>query len=81
MFTISVVENLPVTSSEIDVFYILKTIRDFRMLGVQPIAKPGIKDYAVSGPQEHRFNPYRDNGGTTAAIAGEDFVVIASDTR
>jgi len=51
------------------------------MLGVQPVAKPSIKDYANSGPQEHRFNPYRDNGGTTAAIAGEDFVVIASDTR
>ncbi|GMG22140.1 unnamed protein product [Ambrosiozyma monospora] len=32
-------------------------------------------------PIEHRFNPYTDNGGTILGIAGEDFAVLAGDTR
>ncbi|XP_065182944.1 proteasome subunit beta type-1-B-like [Sycon ciliatum] len=35
----------------------------------------------ASGPIERRFNPYTDNGGTVLGVAGEDFAVIASDTR
>lgn len=34
-----------------------------------------------SVPIEHRFNPYTDNGGTVLGIAGEDFAVLAGDTR
>lgn len=35
----------------------------------------------AGGAQEHRFNPYSMNGGSLVAVAGEDFTVIASDTR
>ncbi|KAI1161399.1 N-terminal nucleophile aminohydrolase [Nemania serpens] len=36
---------------------------------------------SVDGLREHRFNPYTDNGGSTLAIAGADFAIIAGDTR
>ncbi|KAI0460848.1 Proteasome subunit beta type-6 [Komagataella kurtzmanii] len=32
-------------------------------------------------PIEHQFNPYSDNGGTVLGIAGEDFAILAGDTR
>ncbi|KAL7643466.1 UNVERIFIED_CONTAM: hypothetical protein RMT77_005448 [Armadillidium vulgare] len=32
-------------------------------------------------PRKHQFSPYADNGGTSIAIAGDDFVMLASDTR
>ncbi|KAI0016069.1 N-terminal nucleophile aminohydrolase [Xylariomycetidae sp. FL0641] len=35
----------------------------------------------VDGLREHRFNPYTDNGGSTLAIAGADFAIMAGDTR
>lgn len=34
-----------------------------------------------SVPIEHRYSPYADNGGTVLGIAGEDFAVLAGDTR
>jgi len=34
-----------------------------------------------TAPQQRHFNPYSDNGGTILAIAGQDFAVIAGDTR
>jgi 20S proteasome subunit beta 6 len=52
------------------------------MLGITPAPRAKIDDYTNGGGMiEHRFNPYKDNGGSTAAIAGDDFVIIASDTR
>lgn len=32
-------------------------------------------------PIEHHFNPYEMNGGSIVGVAGEDFAVVASDTR
>lgn len=35
----------------------------------------------ITAPVEHRFNPYSFHGGTVLGVAGDDFAVIASDTR
>lgn len=32
-------------------------------------------------PMTRDFNPYAENGGTILAIAGQDFAVVAGDTR
>jgi len=37
--------------------------------------------YGHTGPKEVHFSPYSFNGGTSLAVAGEDFCIIASDTR
>jgi len=37
--------------------------------------------YEQMGPKEVHFSPYSFNGGTILAVAGEDFCVMASDTR
>jgi len=33
------------------------------------------------GAKQHHFNPYEMNGGSIISVAGEDFAIIASDTR
>ncbi|KYM98866.1 PREDICTED: proteasome subunit beta type-1-like [Cyphomyrmex costatus] len=35
----------------------------------------------VQGVRKVNFNPYSDNGGSVVALAGDDFCVIAADTR
>uniref|UniRef100_A0A7S0BK59 Proteasome subunit beta n=1 Tax=Rhodosorus marinus TaxID=101924 RepID=A0A7S0BK59_9RHOD len=43
-----------------------------------PVLEPGSANGVKQVPQ---FNPYQDNGGTVASIAGDDYVIVAADTR
>ena len=47
-------------------------------LGADGVAVDGP---AKSVPWERRFEPYDFNGGTTVAISGDDFAIVAGCTR
>ncbi|XP_027021440.1 proteasome subunit beta type-1 [Tachysurus fulvidraco] len=52
------------------------------MMSTQALGGNGkMKEYHYTGHAEHKFSPYSFNGGTVLAVAGEDFSIVASDTR
>lgn len=52
------------------------------MLGISAAPRKALPEYSgATNPVERRFSPYSDNGGTTVAVCGEDFALVASDTR
>ena len=51
-----------------------------KSLGIEKVPSNGLGDYS-HGMVGRRFSPYSDNGGSIVAIAGDDYVVIASETR
>jgi len=54
------------------------------VLGGEQNADAAAKPFDFPGrqqPYEHRFSPYDFNGGTVAGVSGEDYLVIAADTR
>jgi 20S proteasome subunit beta 6 len=47
-----------------------------------PVYNAAAIDHGVTqAPYERRFSPYDFNGGTTVAISGPDYAVVAADTR
>ena len=44
-----------------------------------PATAPG--GMTIAGPMQRQFNPYDENGGSILAVAGQDFCVLAGDTR
>ena len=46
-----------------------------------PVYNNAIDHGVTDAPYEHRFSPYEFNGGTTIAIAGADYAIVAADTR
>lgn len=45
------------------------------------VSDPAYTQTAAAPPIQYQFYPYTDNGGTVLGIAGEDFAVLAGDTR
>jgi len=43
--------------------------------------QPSAYGHPATKPIEHRFSPYDFNGGTVAAICGDDYCIMAADTR
>ncbi|PBC32842.1 proteasome subunit beta type-1 [Apis cerana] len=51
------------------------------MVSLSEIPGRSLSDYATEGAKMRNFNPYADNGGSVIALAGDNFCVIAADTR
>eukprot|EP00291_Cryptomonas_curvata_P021874 CAMPEP_0172159516 /NCGR_PEP_ID=MMETSP1050-20130122/5015_1 /TAXON_ID=233186 /ORGANISM="Cryptomonas curvata, Strain CCAP979/52" /LENGTH=243 /DNA_ID=CAMNT_0012829115 /DNA_START=1 /DNA_END=728 /DNA_ORIENTATION=+ len=48
---------------------------------VQEKSQPQMYTSQVEQPREQRFSPYENNGGTCLAVAGDDYCIVAADSR
>jgi 20S proteasome subunit beta 6 len=71
---------LPVHSSEGDATIPVSFDNSNRVNNNGPFADH-IDHGVTQAPYEKSFSPYDFNGGTTLAISGEDYAIVAADTR
>jgi 20S proteasome, alpha and beta subunits len=71
---------LPVHSSEGDATIPVSFDNSHKVNSNDPFADH-IDHGVTQAPYEKSFSPYDFNGGTTLAISGEDYAIVAADTR
>jgi hypothetical protein len=77
------INQMPIASSEGDMSLSVNLVNGASLQFGGPSAQAPTADSIDHGvteaPYERRFSPYDFNGGTTLAISGADFCVIAAD--
>ena len=73
--------NFPLIRSQVSMA-LIETSEGAIKMDLDHLGASGVVDGpAKSVPWERRFEPYDFNGGTTVAISGDDFAIVAGCTR